>query len=94
MGFFVGRYYLGEILFSELVTVQITVEVVLIGCIILIRAPLFLFLSLFCIFFVYFPHYRLALISQGTVLSRFVGGPMFQKFRRETDPELGEVQKC
>lgn len=31
--------------------------------------------------------------SKGTVLSRFVGGPMFQKFRRDNDPELGEVQK-
>ncbi|XP_027058824.1 voltage-dependent N-type calcium channel subunit alpha-1B-like [Pocillopora damicornis] len=28
--------------------------------------------------------------DQGTVLSRFVGGPMFQKFRRDNDPELGE----
>ncbi|XP_020626974.1 voltage-dependent R-type calcium channel subunit alpha-1E-like isoform X3 [Orbicella faveolata] len=28
--------------------------------------------------------------SRGTVLSRFVGGPAFQKFRRDNDPELGE----
>ncbi|XP_078356406.1 voltage-dependent L-type calcium channel subunit alpha-1F-like isoform X2 [Oculina patagonica] len=28
--------------------------------------------------------------DQGTVLSRFVGGPAFLKFRRENDPEMGE----
>ncbi|XP_073242529.1 voltage-dependent calcium channel type A subunit alpha-1-like [Porites lutea] len=28
--------------------------------------------------------------NKGTVLSRFVGGSMFQKLRRENDPELGE----
>ena len=58
------------------------------------------FFCQFCFFFLYFsfflisvfPHHRLVLISQGTVLSRFVGGPMFQKFRRDNDPELGEVQ--
>lgn len=53
----------------------------------------FLYSFLFLLFLFPLPHYRLTLISQGTVLSRFVGGPAFQKFRRENDPELGEVQK-
>ena len=36
-------------------------------------------------------HLRLALTSQGNALSRLVGGRVFQKFRGENDPELGEV---
>lgn len=54
---------------------------------------LFFCLAIFHLFNIYPHDLQLALISQGNVLSRLVGGPMFQKFRRENDAELGEVQK-
>ena len=80
--------------------IPITVLVCLFVCLFFGSNQTSCFFCQFCFFFLYFsfflisvfPHHLLVLISQGTVLSRFVGGPMFQKFRRDNDPELGEVQ--